>query len=74
MAILVYSSLEKASSYLFSGAFGMVSHFYLKKYGIPFEKLKKQMAMVVVKNHKNGAINQKAQFRKEKTYTHGCTG
>ncbi|MDY7031142.1 MAG: hypothetical protein SVY10_04430 [Thermodesulfobacteriota bacterium] len=74
MAIFVYFFLEKASSYYFPWAFGMAAYLYSKKHGIPFEKLKKQMAMLAVNNHENGTMNPKAQFRKEITYEHSCAG
>ena len=61
------SRYESFAGITFPGAFGMAAHLYSKKYGIPLEKLKKQMAMVAVKNHKNGTMNPKAQFRKEIT-------
>lgn len=58
---------ESATGITFPGMFAMMAHMYCHKYGIPLEKLKKQMAMVAVKNHKMGALNPKAQFRKEIT-------
>ncbi len=61
------SRYESFAGITFPGAFGMAAHLYSKKYGIPLEKLKEQMAMVSVKNHKNGVLNPKAQFRKEIT-------
>ncbi|MDY6854965.1 MAG: thiolase domain-containing protein [Thermodesulfobacteriota bacterium] len=61
------SRYEGFAGITFPGAFGMAAHMYSKKYGIPLEKLKKQMAMVAVKNHKNGMLNPKAQFQKEIT-------
>lgn len=61
------SRYESFAGITFPGAFGMAAHLYSKKYGIPLERLKKQMAMISVKNHKNGTLNPKAQFRKEIT-------
>ena len=61
------SRYEGFAGITFPGAFGMAAHLYSKKYGIPLQKLKEQMAMVAVKNHKNGVLNPKAQFRKEIT-------
>ncbi len=61
------SRYESFAGITFPGAFGMAAHLYSKKYGIPLEKLKEQMAIVSVKNHKNGVLNPKAQFRKEIT-------
>jgi acetyl-CoA C-acetyltransferase/acetyl-CoA acyltransferase len=45
----------------------MMTHLYAKKYGIPLEKLKNQMADVAVKNHRNGTFHPLAHFRKEIT-------
>ena len=61
------SRYEGFAGITFPGVFGMAAHLYSKKYGIPLQKLKEQMAMVAVKNHKNGVLNPKAQFRKEIT-------
>jgi len=61
------SRYESFAGITFPGAFGMAAHLYSKKYAIPLEKLKEQMAMVSVKNHKNGTLNPKAQFKKEIT-------
>lgn len=58
---------ESPTGITFPGMFAMMTHMYCHKYGIPLQKLKKQMAMVAVKNHKMGALNPKAQFRKEIT-------
>lgn len=38
---------------------------YSKHYHIPMEDLKKTMARIAVKNHKNGSMNPKAHFQKE---------
>ena len=51
----------------FPGIFAMLAHLYAKKYGIPMEKFKEQMALVSVKAHKYGALNPKAHFRRELT-------
>jgi len=58
---------EEYAGLTFPSVFGMVAHLYAKKYGIPLEQLKERMAMVAVKNHKNGVHNPLAQFRKEIT-------
>lgn len=68
------SRYESFAGITFPGAFGMAAHLYSKKYGIPLEKLKKQMAMVAVKNHKNGMLNPKAQFQKEITVENVLNG
>jgi len=62
-----HSSYESATGITFPGMFAMMAHMYCHKYGISLEKLKEQMAMVAVKNHKMGALNPKAQFQKEIT-------
>src|SRR5205085_1663548 len=38
---------------------------YAKKYGVSDEQLKEVMTRIAWKNHKNGALNPRAQFRKE---------
>jgi acetyl-CoA C-acetyltransferase/acetyl-CoA acyltransferase len=58
---------ESPTGITFPGMFAMMVHMYSKKYNITLGKLKEQMAMVAVKNHKMGALNPKAQFRKEIT-------
>ena len=68
------SRYESFAGITFPGAFGMAAHLYSKKYGIPLEKLKEQMAMVAVKNHKNGMLNPKAQFQKEITVENVLNG
>jgi len=61
------SRYEGFSGITFPGVFAMVAHLYAKKYGIPLAKLKERMALVAVKNHKNGTMNPLAQFQKEIT-------
>lgn len=61
------SRYEEFAGITFPGAFAMVARLYSVKYGIPLEKLKERMALVAVKNHKNGVKNPLAQFRKEIT-------
>ena len=62
-----HSFYESGTGVTFPGMFAMMAHMYSKKYNIPLAKLKEQMAMVAVKNHKMGALNPKAQFQKEIT-------
>jgi acetyl-CoA C-acetyltransferase len=62
-----HSFYESATGITFPGMFAMMAHMYSKKYDIPLGKLKEQMAMVAIKNHKMGALNPKAQFQKEIT-------
>lgn len=66
-AMATDSRYEEFAGITFPGVFGMVAHLYAKKYGIPLKVLKERMAMVAVKNHKNGVGNPLAQFRKEIT-------
>jgi acetyl-CoA C-acetyltransferase len=47
--------------------FALLAHLYASKYDIPLKKLKEQMAMVAIKNHRNAMFNPKAQFHKEIT-------
>lgn len=61
------SRYEEFSGITFPGAFAMVARLYAEKYHIPLGKLKERMAMVAVKNHKNGVKNPLAQFQKEIT-------
>jgi acetyl-CoA C-acetyltransferase/acetyl-CoA acyltransferase len=66
-AMATDSKYEEFSGLTFPGVFAMLAHLYADKYNIPLPKLKERMAMVAVKNHKNGAKNPKAQFQKEIT-------
>jgi acetyl-CoA C-acetyltransferase/acetyl-CoA acyltransferase len=61
------SKYEEFSGLTFPGVFAMLAHLYADKYNVPLPKLKERMAMVAVKNHKNGAKNPLAQFQKEIT-------
>ena len=61
------SRYESFCGATFPGVFAMIARLYSAKYGIPMEKLKEKMAMVAVKNHKNGVKNRLAQFQKEIT-------
>ncbi|GAB6274372.1 MAG: beta-ketoacyl synthase N-terminal-like domain-containing protein [Peptococcaceae bacterium] len=61
------SKYEEFSGLTFPGVFAMLTHLYASKYNVPLPKLKERMAMVAVKNHKNGAKNPLAQFQKEIT-------
>jgi len=45
--------------------FALLAPAYAKKYGVDEEQLKQVLARIAWKNHKNGAKNPKAQFRKE---------
>ena len=45
--------------------FSLLAPAYAKKYGVEEAELKKVLARIAWKNHRNGAKNPKAQFRKE---------
>src|SRR5262249_57039383 len=45
--------------------FSLLAPAYAKKYGVDEEQLKQVLARIAFKNHKNGAKNPKAQFKKE---------
>jgi len=64
-AMFTDSHYEYPSGLTFPGMFAMLAHLYSKKYGVPLEKLKEQMAHVSVQSHHYGVFNPKAQFRKE---------
>lgn len=52
-------------NYSAPAAFSLLAPAYFKKYGLDAETGKKVLARIAYKNHKNGALNPKAQFRKE---------
>ncbi len=56
---------EGPAGITFPGVFAMATHMYSRKYGVPLAELKRNMAEVSVKNHRHGAKNPKAHFRKE---------
>jgi acetyl-CoA C-acetyltransferase len=45
--------------------FSLLAPAYAKKYGLGPEQLKEVLTRIAWKNHKNGALNPRAQFRKE---------
>jgi acetyl-CoA C-acetyltransferase len=45
--------------------FSLLAPAYARKYGIGDDQLKEVMTRIAWKNHKNGALNPRAQFRKE---------
>lgn len=47
--------------------FALAATRYSKHYGIPMDELKRAMARIAVKNHKNGTLNPKAHFQREIT-------
>ncbi len=46
-------------------SFSFLAPAYANKYGVELPKLKEVMTRIAWKNHKNGALNPKAQFKKE---------
>ncbi len=61
------SRYEYPCGLTFPGVFALLTHLYARKYGVPLERLKRQMAQVSINSHYYGARNPKAQFRKEIT-------
>lgn len=45
--------------------FSLLAPAYAKKYGLDDEQMKEVLTRIAWKNHKNGALNPRAQFRKE---------
>jgi acetyl-CoA C-acetyltransferase len=45
--------------------FSLLAPAYCRKYGISEEQLKEVMTRIAWKNHRNGALNERAQFRSE---------
>jgi len=66
-AMFTDSHYEYPAGLTFPAIFAMLAHLYAKRYGVPLEKLKEQMALVSVQSHYYGMSNPKAQFRKEIT-------
>src|SRR5438552_795228 len=54
-----------AASMTAPAMFSLLAPAYAKKYGVSDEQLKDVMTRIAWKNHKNGALNPRAQFRKE---------
>ncbi len=57
------ASFEQPAGLTFPGVFALIARAHMDKYGTT----ERQMAHVAVKNHRHGALNPKAQFRKEIT-------
>ncbi len=51
----------------FPGLYAMIANAYQAKHNIPFDKFRKQLAQVAVKNHANGLLNPNAQFQSKVT-------
>jgi len=54
-----------SSSMTAPATFSLLAPAYAKKYGVDEDELKQVLARIAWKNHRNGAKNPKAQFRKE---------
>jgi len=64
--VFAYASdalFEQPAGLTFPGVFALIARAHMAKFGTTEE----QMAHVAVKNHRHGALNPKAQFRKEIT-------
>ena len=61
------SRYEYPAGFTFPASFALLAHLYASRYQMPLEKLKEQMALVSVQSHRYGALNPKAQIRKEIT-------
>jgi len=61
------SRYEYPAGFTFPAFFAMEAHLYSKKYNVPLERLKEQMALVSVQSHHYGMKNPHAQFHKEIT-------
>jgi hypothetical protein len=48
--------------------FSLLAPAYAKKYGVAEDELKQVLARIAWKNHRNGAKNPKAQFRKDEMW------
>jgi acetyl-CoA C-acetyltransferase len=46
-------------------SFSLLAPAYSNKYGVPMDELKQVMTRIAWKNHRNGALNPRAQFKKE---------
>ena len=62
------SRYEYPCGLTFPGVFALLTHLYSKRYNVPLDRLKRQMAQVSINSHYYGARNPKAQFRKEITF------
>lgn len=53
--------------------FSMVAPAYGRRYGVSTEEMRTVLARIAAKNHRNGARNPKAQFRKEMSVEQLCS-
>ena len=61
------SRYEYPSGITFPAVFALLAHLYARRYGIPLERLKEQMAAVSVQSYGHGLFNPKAHLHKEVT-------
>ncbi len=61
------SRYEYPCGITFPAVFALLAHLYARKYGIPLERLKEQMAAVSVQSYRHGRFNPKAHLHKEVT-------
>jgi acetyl-CoA C-acetyltransferase len=52
--------------------YSMLAPAYAEKYGVDLDEMKRVLARIASKNHANGALNPKAQFRKEMSVEKLC--
>lgn len=61
LALAADSSYETSVGFTFPSIYAAIASAYFKKYGAAWE----QLAAVTIKNHRNGALNPKAQFQSD---------
>jgi len=61
------SRYEYPCGITFPAVFALLAHLYARKYGLPLERLKEQMAAVSVQSYRHGMFNPKAHLHKEVT-------
>lgn len=61
LALAADSSYETSVGFTFPAIYAAIASAYFKKYNTEWE----QLAAVTIKNHRNGALNPKAQFQSE---------
>lgn len=61
LALAADSSYETSVGFTFPSIYAAIASAYFKKYGSNWE----QLAAITIKNHKNGALNPKAQFQSD---------
>src|SRR5947208_5255047 len=60
-----YKPVSRLENYCATGSEAFRNACYAKRYGVEDATLKEVMTRIAWKNHKNGALNPRAQFRKE---------